>query len=113
MDAQLLTDKRCDGRVARQINSSSIFIIVLINKISLYTRLVSDDMDSVHDVAHDKRPSEFNRLMSNGNFGKSDSIQDDADSRPSQTWFYSKVTPAESLDFEETESVMWRKVSIH
>lgn len=31
--------------------------------------------------------------------------------RPSKMWFAGNVAP-ESMDFEETESVMWRKVSI-
>ena len=30
--------------------------------------------------------------------------------RPSQAWIHSKKSAVQSLDFEETESVMWRKV---
>ena len=62
------------------------------------------------DGDNEKRSSESNRLVKETNMSHSES--DDFEFRPSQSWIYSQKTTAESLDFEETESVMWRKVRI-
>lgn len=43
--------------------------------------------------------------------GGSQHFDNNVEYRQSQVRIYSSKTSAQSLDFEETESVMWRKVS--
>lgn len=71
-------------------------------------------MDFTIPADLEKRNTEMNRLVKETTARSHHSSMpehDEYEFRPSQAWIHSKKTDAESLDFEETESVMWRKVN--
>lgn len=65
---------------------------------------------STDSEQNDKRLAEMNRFMKDDRRGHDSEDFDFRPSQSSQAWMNSQKTTAESLDFEETESVMWRKV---
>ena len=73
--------------------------------------LLSLEMTSEYgsDNDGDKKVTESNRLVKNSDLSN---FSEDTEFRASKTWINSDKKAKQSMDFEETESVMWRKVVI-